>query len=78
MIVEHMFHLTKTQVMTFVNSALIIGTEAPREGFFKANLVFTKQGKLLTLCLLIFHVYCSLLSFLKVNFLKKILQGIPS
>ena len=44
MIVEHMFYLTKTQVMTFINSALIVGSEAPRDGFFKASLVFTKQG----------------------------------
>ena len=59
MIIEHMFHLTKTQVITFINSALIIGTEAPREGFYRANLVFTKHGKLsvcLSVCLCLFNI----------------------
>ena len=45
MIVEHMFHLTKTQVTMFVSTVLKTGLSPLRDGFFKANLVFTKQGK---------------------------------
>ena len=44
MVVEHLFHITKTQVMAFTDSVLAIGPDAPRDGFFKANLVFNKQG----------------------------------
>lgn len=44
MIVEHMFHLTKTQVTLFVNNVLLTGHSPLRDGFFKANLTFTKQG----------------------------------
>ncbi|XP_048242736.1 dynein heavy chain domain-containing protein 1-like [Haliotis rufescens] len=42
LIVEHMFHVTKTQVISFVEKVLCI-SDAPRDGFFKANLVFTKH-----------------------------------
>jgi hypothetical protein len=44
MIVEHLFHITKTQVLRFSNKVLAIGPTAHRDGFFKANLVFNKQG----------------------------------
>ncbi|GFR96312.1 dynein heavy chain domain-containing protein 1-like, partial [Elysia marginata] len=43
MIVEHMFEVTKTQAIHFVHRVLEIGADAPREGFFKANLVFNKH-----------------------------------
>lgn len=46
MIVEHMFHLTKTQVTMFVSTVLKTGQSPLRDGFFKANLVFTKHGML--------------------------------
>ncbi|XP_052798483.1 dynein heavy chain domain-containing protein 1-like isoform X5 [Mya arenaria] len=46
MIVEHMFHLTKTQVTLFVTTVLDIGQIPLRDGFFKANLVYTKQDVL--------------------------------
>ncbi|XP_035825634.1 dynein heavy chain domain-containing protein 1 [Aplysia californica] len=46
MIVEHMFQITKSQATHFVHSVLEIGMDAPREGFFKANLVFNKQDML--------------------------------
>ncbi|CAL1542051.1 unnamed protein product [Lymnaea stagnalis] len=45
LIVEHMFEITKTQTIFFVNKVLSVGLDAPREGFFKANLVFDKEGK---------------------------------
>ena len=45
MVVEHLFHITKTQVLAFTDSVLAIGSQAPRDGFFKANLVFNKQGE---------------------------------
>ena len=44
MIVEHMFEVTKSQAIHFVHEVLEIGADAPREGFFKANLVFNKHG----------------------------------
>ncbi|GFO14607.1 dynein heavy chain domain-containing protein 1-like, partial [Plakobranchus ocellatus] len=43
MIVEHMFEVTKSQAIHFVHEVLEIGADAPREGFFKANLVFNKH-----------------------------------
>lgn len=43
LIVEHMFHVSKTQVITFVESVLSNQKDS-REGLFRANLVFTKQG----------------------------------
>ncbi|KAJ8313858.1 hypothetical protein KUTeg_008419 [Tegillarca granosa] len=46
MIVEHLFDISKTQVISFVQDVLYIGSEAPREGFFTANLIFTKQDML--------------------------------
>lgn len=45
MIVEHMFHVTKTQVTMFVSTVLVTGQSPLRDGFFKANLVFTKHGR---------------------------------
>lgn len=45
LIVEHMFHVSKTQVITFVESVLSNQKDS-REGLFRANLVFTKQGKI--------------------------------
>ena len=45
MIMEHMFQITKSQATHFVHNVLEIGVEAPREGFFKGNLVFNKQGR---------------------------------
>ncbi|XP_069111191.1 dynein heavy chain domain-containing protein 1-like isoform X1 [Argopecten irradians] len=45
-IVEHMFSICKNQVISFVDKVLKIGDEAPREGFFKANLILTKQDVL--------------------------------
>ena len=45
MVVEHLFHITKTQVLAFTDTVLAIGPLAPRDGFFKANLVFNKQGE---------------------------------
>ena len=44
LIVEHMFHVCKTQVMTFVEKVLS-NQQENREGLFRANLVFNKQGK---------------------------------
>ncbi|XP_070211333.1 dynein heavy chain domain-containing protein 1-like isoform X3 [Littorina saxatilis] len=46
MIVEHLFHITKTQVLSFTQSVLALGPSAPRDGLFKANLVFNKQDVL--------------------------------
>lgn len=45
LIVEHMFDVSKTQVITFVESVLSNQKDS-REGLFRANLVFTKQGKI--------------------------------
>ncbi|XP_033761426.1 dynein heavy chain domain-containing protein 1-like [Pecten maximus] len=45
-IVEHMFYICKNQVISFVDQVLKIGDEAPRDGFFKANLILTKQDVL--------------------------------
>lgn len=45
MIVEHMFHVTKSQVTMFVSNVLVTGQSPLRDGFFKANLVFTKHGR---------------------------------
>nr|XP_022307447.1 dynein heavy chain domain-containing protein 1-like isoform X3 [Crassostrea virginica] len=42
LIVEHMFHVCKTQVMTFVEKVLS-NQQENREGLFRANLVFNKQ-----------------------------------
>ncbi|KAL8594105.1 hypothetical protein ACOMHN_000817 [Nucella lapillus] len=42
MVVEHLFDITKTQVLAFTDTVLAIGPNAPRDGFFKANLVFNK------------------------------------
>lgn len=44
MIIEHMFFLTKNQVSMFVVNVLKTGQSPLRDGFFKANLTFTKQG----------------------------------
>ncbi|KAK6166840.1 hypothetical protein SNE40_023452 [Patella caerulea] len=46
MIVEHMFDITKNQVIRFIHQVLCVGELAPRDGFFKANLVFTKHDTL--------------------------------
>ncbi|XP_076466624.1 dynein heavy chain domain-containing protein 1-like isoform X2 [Babylonia areolata] len=46
MVVEHLFDITKTQVQAFTSDVLAIGADAPRDGFFKANLVFNKQDVL--------------------------------
>ncbi|XP_025095393.1 dynein heavy chain domain-containing protein 1-like isoform X2 [Pomacea canaliculata] len=46
MVVEHLFQITKSQVISFVKDVLAIDGEAQRDGFFKANLVFNKQDVL--------------------------------
>ncbi|XP_062587861.1 dynein heavy chain domain-containing protein 1-like, partial [Saccostrea cucullata] len=67
LIVEHMFHVCKTQVMTFVEKVLS-NQEESREGLFKANLVFSKQEVL--------GIYPSKERFS--NVLMSTLKGIPS
>ncbi|KAH9510306.1 Dynein heavy chain domain-containing protein 1 [Bulinus truncatus] len=46
LIVEHMFEITKTQSLQFFNVVLVGSSESQREGFFKANLIFSKEGEL--------------------------------
>ncbi|KAH3716388.1 hypothetical protein DPMN_059110 [Dreissena polymorpha] len=58
MIVEHMFHLTKTQVTLFVRDVLDVGQTTLRDGFFKANLVFTRHGR--QCCALIIEPGCGI------------------
>ena len=50
-IVEHMFTICKNQVISFVTQVLKEGVDATRDGFFHANLVFTKQG-IVSICLM--------------------------
>ncbi|XP_056008158.1 dynein heavy chain domain-containing protein 1-like [Ostrea edulis] len=67
LIVEHMFDVCKTQVMTFVERVLS-NQEESREGLFRANLVFTKQE--------ILGIFPSKERFSSV--LMNTLKGIPS
>uniref|UniRef100_A0A8W8M9M4 AAA+ ATPase domain-containing protein n=1 Tax=Magallana gigas TaxID=29159 RepID=A0A8W8M9M4_MAGGI len=67
LIVEHMFHVSKTQVITFVESVLSNQKDS-REGLFRANLVFTKQEVL--------GIFPSKERF--TNVLMSTLKGIPT
>lgn len=58
LIVEHMFDVCKTQVMTFVERVLS-NQEESREGLFRANLVFTKQGNVCPTSIDIIHSFFS-------------------